>query len=66
MLKRQEADVAYGVYGPVAEEIQRDPNLTLACRGQTVQWAVLTDEQYEREVTVGMTNGCAWAANLRR
>ena len=25
MLKRQEADVAYGLYGAVAEEIQRDP-----------------------------------------
>ncbi len=37
MLKRQEADVAYGVYGVVAEEIQRDPNLKLQpAVGQTI------------------------------
>jgi peptide/nickel transport system substrate-binding protein len=48
MLKRQEADVAYGVYGAVAEEIQRDPNLKLQpAVGQTIQWAVLTYEQYD-------------------
>src|SRR5262245_261580 len=43
MLKRQEADVAYGVYGAVAEEIQRDPTLQLLpAVGQTIQWAVFT------------------------
>jgi peptide/nickel transport system substrate-binding protein len=48
MLKRQEADVAYGVYGAVAEEIQRDPTLKLLpAVGQTIQWAVFTYEQYE-------------------
>src|ERR671924_1757455 len=48
MLKRQEADVAYGVYGVVAEEIQRDPTLTLLpAVGQTIQWAVFTYEQYD-------------------
>src|SRR5215471_15741279 len=48
MLKRQEADVAYGLYGAVAEEIQRDPNLKLEpAVGQTTQWVVLTYEQYE-------------------
>src|SRR5262247_990534 len=47
MLKRQEADVAYGVYGAVAEEIQRDANLKLQpAVGQTIQWAVFTSEQY--------------------
>jgi ABC-type transport system substrate-binding protein len=47
MLKRQEADVAYGLYGAVAEEIQRDPNLKLQpAVGQTVQWVVLTYDQY--------------------
>src|SRR5256885_1335237 len=47
MLKRQEADVAYGLYGAVAEEIQRDPNLKLQpAVGQTVQWVVLTYQQY--------------------
>jgi peptide/nickel transport system substrate-binding protein len=49
MLKRQEADVAYGLYGAVAEEIQRDPHLKLQpAVGQTVQWVVLT---YERPCT---------------
>src|SRR2546427_3359741 len=47
MLKRQEADVAYGLYGAVAEEVQRDPNLKLEpAVGQTMQWVVFTDEQY--------------------
>ena len=50
MLKRQEADVAYGLYGAVAEEIQRDPNLKLQpAVGQTVQWVVLTYEQYNEK-----------------
>jgi len=36
------------LYGAVAEEIQRDPNLTLQpAVGQTVQWVVLTSEQYQ-------------------
>jgi peptide/nickel transport system substrate-binding protein len=48
MLKRQEADVAYGVYGAVAEEIQRDPTLKLLpAVGQTIQWAVFTYEPYD-------------------
>jgi len=60
MLKRQEADVAYGVYGAVAEEIQRDPNLKLQpAVGQTVQWAVFTYEQYDTK-SPWATNGCAW------
>src|SRR5262249_41147370 len=29
MLKRREADIAYGVLGPTAQEVQRDPNLKL-------------------------------------
>jgi ABC-type transport system substrate-binding protein len=29
MLKRQEADVAYGIFGPLAEEVRRDPSLKL-------------------------------------
>jgi peptide/nickel transport system substrate-binding protein len=29
MLKKQEADVTYGLYGALAEEVQRDPNLKL-------------------------------------
>ena len=29
MLKKQEADVTYGLYGALAEEVRRDPNLKL-------------------------------------
>src|SRR5919108_1642659 len=29
MLKQQEADVAYGIFGTLAEEVRRDPNLKL-------------------------------------
>ena len=29
MLKKQEADVAYGLYGTLAEEVRRDPSLKL-------------------------------------
>ena len=48
MLKRQEADVAYGMYGAVAEEIQHDPHLKLQpAVGQTMQWVVFTYEQYK-------------------
>ena len=39
MLKRGEADIAYGVLGVVAEEIQRDPNLKLVpVLGTVTQW----------------------------
>ncbi len=39
MLKRGEADIAYGVLGAVAEEIQRDPNLKLVpLLGTVTQW----------------------------
>lgn len=48
MLKRQEADVAYGMYGAVAEEITRDPQLKLAPTvPPTPQWVVFTNEQYD-------------------
>ena len=47
MLKKREADVAYGLYGPLAEEIQRDPSLKLEAIVSTVtQWLVFTHEQY--------------------
>jgi len=47
MLKRQEADVAYAVYGPLAEEVQRDSSLKLEpVVGQSVQWISFVD-QYE-------------------
>jgi peptide/nickel transport system substrate-binding protein len=47
MLKKREADVAYAVYGPLAEEVQRDPSLKLEPMvGQAVQWISFVD-QYE-------------------
>jgi peptide/nickel transport system substrate-binding protein len=47
MLKRQEADVAYGMYGAVAEEIRRDPTLTLQPTvPPTPQWMTFTAEMY--------------------
>ena len=47
MLKQQEADVAYAMYGPLAEEIQRDSSLKLEpVIGQSVQWISIID-QYE-------------------
>jgi peptide/nickel transport system substrate-binding protein len=48
MLKKREADVAYGIYGPLAEEVRRDPSLKLESLGSTVtQWLVFTHEQYD-------------------
>jgi peptide/nickel transport system substrate-binding protein len=47
MLKKREADVAYAIYGPLAEEVQRDSNLKLEpVVGQSVQWISIID-QYE-------------------
>ena len=38
MLKHQEADVAYGIFGTPAKEVRRDPNLKLeALHGQATQ-----------------------------
>jgi peptide/nickel transport system substrate-binding protein len=47
MLKKREADVAYAMYGPLAEEVQRDSSLKLEpVVGQSVQWISFID-QYE-------------------
>ncbi len=46
MLKKQEADVAYGLYGPLAEEVQRDPSLKLEAPVIATQWLVFTHEPY--------------------
>ena len=44
MLKKQEADVAYGLYGALAEEVRRDPNLKLEpVIPPGTQWFVFTD-----------------------
>jgi peptide/nickel transport system substrate-binding protein len=49
MLKRRDADVAYGMYGAVAEEIQRDPTLKLqpTTVSPTTQWVMFTYEPYD-------------------
>jgi peptide/nickel transport system substrate-binding protein len=45
MLKQQEADVAYGLFGTLAEEVRRDPNLKLvAITGQATQWLSIVDQ----------------------
>lgn len=45
MLKRQEADVAYGLFGTLAEDVRNDPNLKLeAVQGQATQWLALIDQ----------------------
>jgi peptide/nickel transport system substrate-binding protein len=47
MLKKQEADVTYGIYGPLAEEVRRDPNLKLEpVVPPGTQWLVFTAEPY--------------------
>ncbi len=44
MLKRQEADVAYALYGPLAEEVRRDANLKLEpVVIPTTQWVSFVD-----------------------
>jgi peptide/nickel transport system substrate-binding protein len=47
MLKNREADVTYGIYGPLAEEVERDPNLKLEAPVIATQWIVFTYEQYD-------------------
>ena len=48
MLKNQEADVTYGIYGAVAEEAQRDARLKLEpVVPPTPQWIVFTNDQYD-------------------
>jgi peptide/nickel transport system substrate-binding protein len=47
MLKKQEADVAYALYGPLAEEVKRDSSLKLEpVVIPTTQWVSIID-QYE-------------------
>jgi peptide/nickel transport system substrate-binding protein len=47
MLKKREADVTYGLYGPLAEEVQRDSSLKLEAPVIATQWIVFTYEQYD-------------------
>ncbi len=48
MLKRREADVAYALFGPLGEEIRRDPTLKLEpVVSLATQWVVFTSRQYD-------------------
>src|SRR4029434_9405026 len=48
MLKKQEADVAYALYGALGDEVRRDPNLKLEpVVPPTTQWIVCTHQQYD-------------------
>jgi peptide/nickel transport system substrate-binding protein len=48
MLKKQEADVAYALFGALGEEVRRDPSLKLEpVLPPTTQWVVFTDQQYD-------------------
>jgi peptide/nickel transport system substrate-binding protein len=48
MLKRREADVAYALYGPLGEEVRRDPDLKLEpIVSPATQWVVFTSRQYD-------------------
>jgi peptide/nickel transport system substrate-binding protein len=45
MLKNREADVAYALYGPLGEEVQRDPSLKLeAVLLPGTEWIVFVDQ----------------------
>jgi peptide/nickel transport system substrate-binding protein len=45
MLKRQEADVAYGLFGTLAEDVRNGPHLKLeAVQGQATQWVSFVDQ----------------------
>jgi peptide/nickel transport system substrate-binding protein len=70
MLKKGEADVTYGLYGPLAEEVRRDPHLKLESIVSTVtQWLVFTHAQYDpkspwsdRRVRLAANHAINWEA----
>ncbi len=43
MLTQQEADVTYAIYGMLAEQVRRDPTLTLAYTLGGVEWGCFVD-----------------------
>lgn len=48
MLKNREADITYGIYGPLAEEVRRDPNLKLEpVVPPGTLWFEFTNEPYD-------------------
>jgi len=67
MLKKREADVAYGIFGTLAEEVRRDPSLQLvAITGQATQWVSFVD-QYDakspwsdKRVRLAANHGVNW------
>ena len=69
MLKQQEADVAYGLFGTLAEEVRRDPHLQLeVVQGQATQWVSFVD-QYDPKapwsdtrVRLAANHAVNWAA----
>jgi len=69
MLKRQEADVTYGIFGPLAEEVRRDPNLKLEpVIPPGTQWVSFV-EQYDpkspwadRRVRLAANHAVNWPA----
>jgi peptide/nickel transport system substrate-binding protein len=47
MLKKGEADIAYSLYGPLGDEVRRDPHLKLEpVISPATQWVVFTFQQY--------------------
>ena len=69
MLKQREADVAYGIFGSLAEDVRNDPNLKLeVVQGQATQWISIVD-QYEpkspwtdRRVRLAANHAINWPA----
>ena len=59
MLKRGEADIAYSIRGPLAEELRRTPGLTLKPTSPTfTEW--LTSPSSGIRSRRGPTGACAW------
>jgi peptide/nickel transport system substrate-binding protein len=51
MLKQGEADIAIAVEGPVAEEVKRDPHLTLVdTQGPGMMWIEFTEQWAPKSV----------------
>ena len=69
MLKRQEADVAYAIFGPLAEEVQHDPKLKLEpVMLPGTQWLVLANQYdpkspwHDKRVRLAANHAINWQA----